>query len=93
MSLTPGILSVIWGATVGWLIGKTVASAPTRNHRLLFLTTVAVIWVVLLEVGPAIDSAFVFPLSEHFSHSYFAIGALLGGVLTASGTGHMVTHR
>ena len=84
MNLTPEMLSAIAGGIVGWVIVSTVARASGLRDKALIIGTAVILWVVLQSDVQALESSLVHHLASFFAMTYFAFGALAGGVLGSS---------
>jgi len=89
MNVTPEMLSAVAGGIAGWVVVATVARAGGLRDKALVIGTAAILWVVFQSGVHALESSLVRHLADFFATTYFAFGALVGGVLASSrGRGH-----
>jgi hypothetical protein len=81
----PEMLSALAGAIAGWLVAGFLFRASCLRRILLGLCTVAVLVVLAMGGIHALESTLVGILAAFFATSYFAFGAIVGGVMAAGG--------
>ena len=84
MNVTPDMLSAIAGGVAGWVVIATVTRASGLRNKALIIGTAVILWVVFQGGVRALESSLTRHLADFFATSYFAFGALVGGVLASS---------